>query len=514
MFMLIPMEDSPGPGGLLGGVVDVAVGAAKVAKPAADAIGGAVNFAADPLGSIFTATRAGAQGLAKDLLPALSHATQPDLTADWFIKAYAISFALSIIVWGFLLLFQFVAVARGTLAGQEFLEVLTTKTGLFFGGALFGPLIGVMIIKALGALSDSLISWGIVSSSDRMLSTMDSMLKTDAAAIPGGVIVGILLMVCMIIGLFVVVIMLAVMLVTLYFSGVMAPLGMVWFTSAQHGSFGRKIPLLWFGILACHPLLFFMLGIAYNMIAASASWMKWSDGLGTLMNIIASFIALMIAGLAPMMLLKFAPVIPSGAAGQNGPSLTPPQKEYGPQSMQDAKNMNRGDSAGSDSSDGGSSSSSANQGSASQNQAASPDEGSLVRKLRELNGGSQADAGSTPGAAGTPAAEPAGSSPTLGGGASTPRAGIPKPGVGAGAGAGAGAGGAAAGGAEGMAAAGAAESSTGVGAAIGVPTLLAAGAMAAAEKAKEAGEAATRLGAAGGEYAAGGMEDETERYGG
>jgi hypothetical protein len=37
--------------------------------------------------------------------------------------------------------------------------------------------------------------------------------------------------------------------------------------------------------------------------------------------------------------------------------------------------------------------------------------------------------------------------------------------------------------------------------------------MAAAEKAKEAGEAATRLGAAGGEYAAGGMEDETERYG-
>ena len=65
-----------------------------------------------------------------------------------------------------------------------------------------------------------------------------------------------------------------------------------------------------------------------------------------------------------------------------------------------------------------------------------------------------------------------------------------------------------------MVAAGAAESSTGVGAAIGIPTLLAAGAMAAAEKAKDAGETAARLGAAGGEYAAGGMDDETERYGG
>ena len=496
MFMLIPMEDKPDGGGLVGGLIDAAVGAANAAKPAGDAISGAMNFAADPLGAIFAATRAGAQGLAKDLLPALAHATEPDLTADWFIKAYAISFALSIIVWGFLLLFQFVAVARGTLGGQEFAEVLTTKSALFFGGAIFGPLIGVMVVKALGALSDSLISWGIGSSSERMLETMDSMLKTDAAAIPGGVIVSILLMVCMIIGLFVVVIMLAVMLVTLYFSGVMAPLGMVWFTSAKHGSFGRKIPLLWFGILACHPLLFFMLSIAYNMIAASASWMKWSDGLGTLMNIIASFIALMIAGLAPMMLMKFAPVIPSGAGGQNGPSLNPPQKEYGPQNMRDVKDMNRGDSAGSDSSDGGSAS--ANQGSGSQDQAAAPDEGSLVRKLRELNGGSQADAGAAPGGnAGTPATEAAG-----GGG-------LPKPGVGAGAGAGG-----AAGGAEGMAAAGAAESSTGVGAAIGVPTLVAAGAMAAAEKAKEVGEGAARLGAAGGEYAAGGMYDETERYGG
>jgi type IV secretion system protein TrbL len=493
------MEDAPSTPEWLSGAVKAVTGAVGAAKPVADAVGEAVNFASDPLGAIFKATRDGARGLANDLLPALSKATEPDLSVDWFIKAYAISFALAIVVWGFLLLFQFVAVARGALAGQEFIEVLTTKTALFFGGALFGPLIGVMLVKALGGLSESLISWGIVSSSERMLATMDSMLKTDAAAFPGGVIVGIGLMVCMIVGLFVVVIMLAVMLVTLYFSGVMAPLGMVWFTSAKHGSFGRKIPLLWLGILACHPLLFFMLGIAYNMIAASASWMKWSDGLGTLMNIIASFIALMIAGLAPMMLMKFAPVIPSGAGGQNGPSLTPPQKEYGPQNMRDVKDMNRGDSAGSDSGSQGSVS-------ASQDQAAQGEDGSLVRKLRELNGGSQADAASSPDAAPLTSKAPIGGTTQAGVGA-----GIESATAGA---AGAGAGGVVAGGAEAMAAAGAAESSTGVGAAIGIPTLVAAGTMAAAEKAKDMGEAAARLGAAGGEYAAGGMDDEAERYGG
>jgi hypothetical protein len=509
MLTLVPMEDSPDPG-VLGGLVQ---GAAKVigaTKPVADAVGGAVNFASDPLGAIFKATRDGAHGLANDLLPALSKATEPDLSVDWFIKAYAISFALAIVVWGFLLVFQFVAVARGALAGQEFVEVLTPKTALFFGGALFGPLVGVMLVKALGGLSESLISWGIVSSSERMLATMDSMLKTDAAAFPGGVIVGIGLMVCMIVGLFVVVIMLAVMLVTLYFSGVMAPLGMVWFTSAKHGSFGRKIPLLWFGILACHPLLFFMLGIAYNMIAASASWMKWSDGLGTLMNIIASFIALMIAGLAPMMLMKFAPVIPSGAGGQNGPSLTPPQKEYGPQSMRDVKDMNRADSTG----DSGAQGDSGSQGSgpASQDPEASGEDGSLVRKLRELNGGSQADAASGPDAAPVTPKAPIGPGPKAGVGVGAEAgAGGAASGVGA---AGAGAGGVAAGGAEAMAAAGAAESATGAGAAIGIPTLLAAGAMAAAEKAKDMGETAARLGAAGGEYAAGGMDDEAERYGG
>lgn len=48
---------------------------------------------------------------------------------------------------------------------------------------------------------------------------------------------------------------------------------------------------------------------------------------------------------------------------------------------------------------------------------------------------------------------------------------------------------------------------------IGIPTMLAAAGVAAAEKAKETGVAAAELGAAGGEYAAGNMYDETERRG-
>lgn len=47
------------------------------------------------------------------MLPALTHATLPDLTADWFINAYKISFALSIFVFVIILIPQFINTARG-----------------------------------------------------------------------------------------------------------------------------------------------------------------------------------------------------------------------------------------------------------------------------------------------------------------------------------------------------------------------------------------------------------------
>lgn len=501
-----PADDSPG-----SGIIDGITGAIdNIVKPITDGVGGAISFAADPLGAVFKATRDGASGLAKDLLPALSHATEPDLSADWFIQAYAISFALAIVVWGFLLLFQFVSVARGSMAGQDFLEVVLARSAVFFGGALFGPLLGLMLVKTLGALTDSLITWGIVSSSDRMLASMNEMLATDAAAIPGGVIVGILLMICMILGLILVMVMLVVMLVTLYFSGVLLPLGIVWIASAKHGSTARKIPLLWFGILACHPLLFFLLGVSYNMIASSSNWMQWSEGLRTLMNLLSMFIAMVIAGLSPLLLMKFAPVLPSGVGGQGGPSMSAPQaKEYGPKDLSSVRKANK--SASSEDSSSGSGDAGGDTPSSQGGNSADPEGGSLMKKLRSLKGqAGSADAGADTAGAGAP------------GGIGKPGAGVgAKPGLGAGAGAGAeagagagagaGAAGAGAGAAEGMAAAGVAESSTGVGAAIGIPTILAAGALAAGQKAVEVGKAATRAAEAGGQYAADGMNDEKEQ---
>ncbi len=84
-----------------------------------DGIGGAVSFAQDPFGSIFRALQDAASGLARDVLPAITEATLPDLTLGWFVQAYAISFAAAILVGIVLVLVQVVKVARGTLAGRD-----------------------------------------------------------------------------------------------------------------------------------------------------------------------------------------------------------------------------------------------------------------------------------------------------------------------------------------------------------------------------------------------------------
>lgn len=502
--------------------------------------GNAVEFAKDPLLAIFQATRNGAEGLATELLPALSKATEPDLSADFFIRAYAISFAAAIMLWGILLIVQFVGVARGHVAGQDFIDTVFMRSMVFFTGALFGPWIGVFLVQLFGSMSKSLIAWGVGSSADKMLETMTGMLEVQPAAIPGGVIVGILLMLCMILGFLLVVIMLAVMLVTLYLAGVVLPLGLVWVASGKHDAMAKKIPLIWLGLLAAHPLLFFLMGFAFNMIAASADWMMWSGGLETLMGLVAAIVAMAIAGMSPILLMKFAPVMPSGVGQQSGPSMSAPEKSHGPESLKEAKDVMR---------TGKPSINDSGSGEADEQQSAGDGGGGgggksngLLTKLNELKGnapeadgdraaggsgstGAKAPAGAS-GGVGSPAGSGVpGADQAAGAGAETVGSKLPGGGAGAGAGVGAGAaassagggaGGAAAGGASGSAAvaeAGAAESSTGVGAVVGIPTLLAAGAMSVAEKAKEVGEAGIRLSEAGGEYAAGDMRDDDNYQG-
>ncbi|WP_166789178.1 hypothetical protein [Cryobacterium sp. TmT2-59] len=446
------------------GVKDVVGGVNNAVNTAA----GVADFWSDPAGNSFKLLQGAAKGLSDTVLPALTHATLPDLTADWFIQAYQVSFALAIFVFVALLIPQIVRTARGHQSGRELGESLTLYGPAFILGAMFGPALGAFLVKFFGALSDSLIAWGVTSNSETIVAKFSTMLsEEDGSGLAGGAVLGVILMFFMILGLLVVLLMLIVQLITLYFSGVLFPLGFVWIVDPQKRKFGSKIAYLWFGVLASHPLLFFLLAIAYSMMSAQVDAFSDTPSLAKTVTLVVSILALFMAGLAPVALTKFAPVIPTGGGG-----AAPAGPNIGSQSMQqaDAKYSDNGP----ESSGGGS----------------SPSTGSS-----SSGGGSRSSGGASAAGEGEAATSSISEAAAVGtaGGAT------------AGAGAAAAGGGAVA--AEsGMAAAGVAESATGAGAAIGIPTMIAAGAMAGFEATKKVTDSVT-------DAAVSPVEDQDEHYG-
>jgi type IV secretion system protein TrbL len=438
-----------GIGGIIGGIGDAINGAA-----------GVISYWSDPWGNTFKALRDAAVGMSNDILPALTSATLPDLNAAWFISAYRISFATAIFVAVALLIPQVVRTARGAQSGRELIDSAGLYFGMFLFGAIFGPGFGILLINFFHSLSDVFVSFGVTGSLKSILVNFQGMIKNaDPAGITGGIPIAVFLMLCMIVGLFLVMLILLVQLVTLYFAGVLFPLGLVWIIDPTKRQFGIRIGSLWFGILAAHPLLFLLLGVAYSMMAAQVGAFGNNFGLRSMVTLLVAIIALFMAALSPLLLMKFAPILPMGSGGSRGPAISSPA--IGSGNMSDAVAKFGSRSKGSPGSGGGSSgtpSFAADAGSAS----------SGASSLSEV-------AASRSSMSGISAASGAGSA------------------------------GAAAGAGEGLAAAGAAESATGVGAVIGIPTLIAAAGVVGASKSAGAVQRA-------GEHSTAAMEDgPTER---
>ena len=411
-----------------------------------DGVGGAIGFAQDPFGAIFRTLRDAASGLARDVLPAITDATLPDLSLSWFIQAYAISFAAALLVGIVLVIVQLVKVARGSLSGRDLVDTLGIYFPMFLIGAMFGPLFGIILVNFFHAISNDVIAWGVEGSTEELTSRFTAMIETtDPAALTGGVVIACLLMLAMVLGLLLVLGMLIVQLVTLYFTGILVPLGLVWIIDRDRRQFGMKLLQLWVGILAAHPLLFFLLGVTFNLVAGSVTGFGENPPLQSLVTLCVSILSLFVAALSPMLLLRFAPIVPTGIGGSSGPTLGR-SDSYGSRSLADAD-----------------------------------------RRYASMPS-SRSTSGSLPPTSGAAAGEPAtvgASSLSAAAATRAGAAGATSAAGGAAAGAGAAEGVAAAG-----AAAGAAETATGAGAAIGIPTLIAAGAVAVTSKAVDIGNQA------------------------
>lgn len=499
-----------GIGDTIGDVWDAITG------PASSIVEG-ISFASDPLGWIFGKTQDALDGLVSRLLPWLMSATKPDLTADWFLRTYAVSFGLAIMVWLLIVLGRLVAVARGSASGGDLIELLTTRSLTFIGGAMWGPAIGWVIVGIFHALSEGLLGL-FGKTTEGALASLLGMIRGDWIGVPGGLLFATGLLVCMLIALTLVVIMLIVAMVALYLSGVIFPLGWVWVTDApERRVIASKLAWTWLGLNAAHPLMFLMLSASFAFIASMVP-MSSDPGIELLTNGIAAFVVMVITAVSPVLLFKFAPVLPT-AAGQSMPSFSGGSGGGGGGSN-DLRQV-ADEQAADDEADGGEATEAAEGGAASgagggaggggggaegaapgpletEAMNASPTEAVAPgTEGGDLTGGADdaaEGAESTAASAGSSAAEEAGGQEAggqeaagtaggTGGGSSSPMGSSSTAEAAEGASSGAEAGEAA----EAAAGAGAAESSTGVGAVIGIPTLIAAAGMELASKAVEAG---------------------------
>ena len=302
--------DTDGIGSIIGGLGDVV-----------NAPPGGVSYMSDPWGNTFEMLRDAAAGLSRDVLPALADATLPDLTADWFIDAYRVSFAAAIFLAVALLFPQFIRTARGRQSGRELIDSLGLYFGVFLLGAIFGPAAGVMLVTFFHSLSDVFVAWGIHDSVDAVTDEFQSMIAdADPDQIAGGMPVAVVLMLGMLVGLFLVLLMLVLQFVALYFTGVLMPLGLVWIIDPTRRSFGLRLVGLWVGILAAQPLLFFLLGVSFSMLGNTSDAFGADGALQSLVQLLVAIIALFIAALTPLFLLRLAPSIPVVVGGAVGPS--------------------------------------------------------------------------------------------------------------------------------------------------------------------------------------------------
>jgi hypothetical protein len=477
--------------------------AGKAAGDVAGAAATAIEFGKDPLGYIAQQLQFAAAGLAKSVLGGLQDITHPDLGQAWFTGSYAVSFGMAIFVMVILLAVQLVQLARRQVSGEEVSSTLSFYVPAFFFGSLFGPMLGTLLVSLTGALSQSLVEWGI---SSNAAATTNNLVAAIAAgseiSTAFGAVTAIVLYLCLIVALLLTFLVLLVIVVTLYLTGVLIPLSLVWLTSPTQRRRGMRLVSVWMGLNFSHVLIFLLLGFAFRMVNGLTINAQGA-GLQGLANLALAAITLFAVTLSPFSFMKFGnAVLPSDGPDSGGrPSMPPAPSGVGQLVQQAARDSQTAQTSRSNPSPAETAPSAGSSAGASAASGGGPGAGpSLTDRVKARPGGSSVsgiEAGEGP-SIGSGSGAGGGSSP-LGakpGGTGTATAApklAPAPAPAA-AGGGAGAAGSAGAAAEtvtAVEATGAAASATGIGAVAGVPLIAAGVAFSAASNAvKHVGELA------------------------
>ncbi|MFI5591272.1 hypothetical protein ACIA5G_39900 [Amycolatopsis sp. NPDC051758] len=284
------------------GILGVAVEIAKfVVNPA-----GAVDDLANAL-------HQSATDLTAKVLQGLAASSKFDPSAPWFLQAYAASAGIGIAVMALCAVLMIIRTARGSGGREELQESLFKNLPLGLFLAVFAPGIATFLGQITDALTDGIATWqaGSLNSAVAKLALIGTV---TAAAVPGGVIIGIIIFLLMVIGAFSMFVGLAMQSVALPFAGFVAGIAWGMWVHPKQRKKALRVPMTYGGVLAAKPVTFLLIGFGFKAIDGNASIPALkSGGIPLLTQLVFIIVILLIMGLAPFSLLKYFPLLPTAA---------------------------------------------------------------------------------------------------------------------------------------------------------------------------------------------------------
>lgn len=261
--------------------------------------------------------------LSSRVLDGLASVGRFDPGADWFLRWYAMSTGLGVIVMGAMTL-----LALWRAAGKG--ETLKTIGGDLFGYMpaglllmLFAPMFVTLLVTLANDASDAIVRAAGPDMSEMITNLNLFTGKLTATDLPGGVLVGLILFLLLIAGALAVFFGLLMHQVALPMLAVASGIGFGMWVHPNWRKKALRPVLVFIAIVFSKPLLFLMLGTLTGLLnSALTTGGPGQEKLGTLGQLCLVVVAFLVVGLAPWTLLRYAPLLPSrsdsAGFGQSG----------------------------------------------------------------------------------------------------------------------------------------------------------------------------------------------------
>lgn len=249
----------------------------------------------------------------------LVHFSSPNIASEGFLSTYAAGAGIGMFVLVIMILRVFYRASAGEVTGEELAESLWRWAPTALLLVIFGPAIGYLMVSLSDAAAESILDY-FASDIASLATTLNGMLLlSQVPTFPGGPLVALLVLLIAFIGAIGLVGGLLVQLIALYLTGAVMAISFVMLVDPGTRQRALRLPMTWVALLFARALLFFLIG-AVSRIADSALTVDAikDDGLKALVTALTAALALLIVGLAPWTLLKYAPVLPSGTSERVG----------------------------------------------------------------------------------------------------------------------------------------------------------------------------------------------------